>query len=144
MSAGLRGAARVRRVRRVECGGEREWVWRLVVWSLDQREKRKIKIRGIRLLEGEGLRENVFGLAMFGVDERFGLRVAVHGDAASAVKRRLTGLSEGTGCAAYGGRDDYRPRHAVVDQWTLLASSMWVRLCLIVVAKTGNVSLNAD
>lgn len=29
MSAGFRGEARVRRVRRVECGGERECVWRL-------------------------------------------------------------------------------------------------------------------
>ena len=29
MSAGFRGAARVRRVRRVECGGERECVCRL-------------------------------------------------------------------------------------------------------------------
>jgi len=29
MSAGLRGEARVRRVRRVEWGGGREWVWRL-------------------------------------------------------------------------------------------------------------------
>ena len=29
MSAGLRGAARVRRVRRLECGGERECVCRL-------------------------------------------------------------------------------------------------------------------
>ncbi len=31
MSAGFRGEARVRRVRRVECGGERECVWRLCV-----------------------------------------------------------------------------------------------------------------
>jgi len=29
MSAGFRGEVRVRRVRRVEWGGEREWVWRL-------------------------------------------------------------------------------------------------------------------
>ena len=31
MSAGLRGAVRVRRVRREECGGERECVWSLGV-----------------------------------------------------------------------------------------------------------------
>ena len=29
MSAGFRGAERVRRVRRLECGGEMEWAWRL-------------------------------------------------------------------------------------------------------------------
>jgi len=29
MSAGLRGEARLRRVRRFEWGGEIEWVWRL-------------------------------------------------------------------------------------------------------------------
>ena len=29
MSAGFRGLARKRRVRRVECAGEMEWVWRL-------------------------------------------------------------------------------------------------------------------
>ena len=38
-------------------------------------------------MEGSGLREDVFGLAVLGVDERFGLRVAVHGDAAPAVER---------------------------------------------------------
>ena len=32
MSAGFRGAERVRRVRRVECGGDMEWVWRLDIW----------------------------------------------------------------------------------------------------------------
>lgn len=30
MSAGLRGAERVRRVRREECGGGMLWVWRLL------------------------------------------------------------------------------------------------------------------
>ena len=34
MSAGLSGAVRVRRVRRLEWGGERECVCRLYFWSL--------------------------------------------------------------------------------------------------------------
>ena len=45
MSAGLRGEARVRRVSRVECGGEMEWVCRLA----DQ----KVSIDALRQSIGE-------------------------------------------------------------------------------------------
>ena len=122
MSAGLRGAASVRRVRRVECGGEREWVCRLVMLTLDQRQR--LRVREISLLEEVGSREDVFRLAMFGVDERFGLRVAVHGDAASAVERRFTGLSDRASCDTQGSRDDRRRWHGAADQWTLLTSKV--------------------
>ncbi len=71
MSAGLRGAARVRRVRRVEWGGGREWVWRL--WG----GRRLVSVCGGGVGLGGDVLEDVAGGTMFGVDERFGLGVAV-------------------------------------------------------------------
>ena len=78
MSAGLSGAARVRRVRRFECGGEMECEWRL-----GDGVSRKERVEGMR--KG-AVREDVAGFAVLGVDESFGLSVAVGGNIAPAVE----------------------------------------------------------
>ena len=81
MSAGLRGAERVRRVTREECGGPMLCVCRLLGSDATQ--------HGVTWLSGRDggihVPEHLAGIAVFSVDEGFGLRVSIRGNCALSI-----------------------------------------------------------